>query len=97
MRKKDEREEQEGKGRRIKRSGRRRRTDRVDVDGNGGLSPSEAGSETVCAGIYVRVYTDLSIRQTVFSTGLRSSSGYRLRGSGIVRSLLRGRHALHVA
>ena len=46
---------------------------------------------------YVPVYTDLSIRQTLFSTVLRWSSGYRLRRSGIVSSLLRSRHTLDLA
>lgn len=56
-----------------------------------------AGSETASVGIYVRVYTDLSIRQTIFSTGLRSSSDYRLRGSRIVSGLLHTRHKFDVA
>lgn len=51
------------------------------------------GSKTRHVGIQVPVYTDLSIRQSYFSTGFRSSSNYRVRGSGIVLGLLRGRHA----
>lgn len=51
------------------------------------------GSKTSHVGIQVPVYTDLSIRQSYFSTGwFRSSSDYRVRGSGIVLGLLRGRH-----